>query len=198
MNMITYKSFKEQIKLYSDYDFTLLLLYSKIEIDILESEFDKFNYASILRSCGKYSEAEKIINLVDQTKIPIQNKARFFLELGFLYFEWGKNDLAKVNFKNCIENNTDSTAPFIFLSNILLEEEKVEESIQVLLKATSLKGDLDEVFYNLGTRYAILEQFEKSMDALIKCKKISPDFNNIDQLIEDIQHCLELNNTSNL
>lgn len=196
--MITYKSFKEQIKLYSDYDFTLLLLYSKIEIDILESEFDKFNYASILRSCGKYSEAEKIINLVDQTKIPIQNKARFFLELGFLYFEWGKNDLAKVNFKNCIENNTDSTAPFIFLSNILLEEEKVEESIQVLLKATSLKGDLDEVFYNLGTRYAILEQFEKSMDALIKCKKISPDFNNIDQLIEDIQHCLELNNTSNL
>lgn len=196
--MITYKSFKEQIKLYSDYDFTLLLLYSKIEIDILESEFDKFNYASILRSCGKYSEAEKIINLVDQTKIPIQNKARFFLELGFLYFEWGKNDLAKVNFKNCIENNTDSMAPFIFLSNILLEEEKVEESIQVLLKATSLKGDLDEVFYNLGTRYAILEQFEKSMDALIKCKKISPDFNNIDQLIEDIQHCLELNNTSNL
>lgn len=192
-----YKSFKESVKEFTRYDFTLSLIYASFGVDKFKSEFDKFSYASVLRSCGKFSQAEKIINLIQQESIPDKYHFRYFLELGFLYFEWGKYELAKINFNKSIELNPDSTVPFVFLSNILLKEEKIEESIQVLMHGAQMQGDLDEVYYNLGTRYAMMGEYSKSLEAFLVCKGINPDFENLMLFIEDIEQCLKLKNKTN-
>ncbi|MBC7884150.1 MAG: tetratricopeptide repeat protein [Saprospiraceae bacterium] len=186
------KELKLKLEEYSNYEFSSLALYNKAGEDLLNSDFELFCFANDLINCCKYSHAEIVLKKINTKNIPKDHLWEFYQTKGFLYFEWGKYKKAKGNFLKSIKLNCNSTVPHVYLSNILGKEEKVLESIKVLKEGLLKNGDTDEIYFNLGTRYAILGDYQKSLEYLKECQKLDPNFDNVEHLLEDISHCIEI------
>ena len=85
---------------------------------------DLFWYADTLRQSGYYKKAEELFLSIPISKIPIQNRHHFYLHVGMLYQELGNFAQALHFYKKSLKLNSESTVPYVFVSNILKIQEK--------------------------------------------------------------------------
>jgi tetratricopeptide (TPR) repeat protein len=173
------------------YPFTCLLYQQNNENKII-SNVDKLRYARSLRECGKMSKSEEIFNQINLETIPNNYLYQYFNDFGFLYLEWGKFNQAKEYFFKSINLENSTTDAFLFLNEILTKEENITESIDILLEALKRQGNLDEVNYNLGCKYAMVDNYHLALTYLNECKKIDPNYPNVEEMIIDIEKCLQI------
>lgn len=188
----------EEISLYKEYDFTSYLLYNQIGLENLKTNFQKYQFACVLRQCGMFSRSEELHQLIDYESVPINFKNLVHCERGFLYYDWCKFDKAQIHFRISIELGSESTIPYIMLSSILLKEENLSDSISLLEIALMKEGDLDEVNFNLGVIYSLQGDFVKSLFYFEECYDINPRFNELSNRLMDVRNCIQIISKYNL
>lgn len=184
-----------QIDKYQDEDlnFAALVLWKKLISEDL-SEYEKFRYADALRLCGHYSESLLIFAQINPELVPSKYKYLLYLNLGSLYMDMGQNDNAKNELKKCLAFKESDTVPYVYYAVLLMREGNNQESINVLEQALSKKGDLDEVYYNLASNYAIIGNFPMALECVTKCLNIDEDYFNGNVLKKDILIAIEMSN----
>jgi tetratricopeptide (TPR) repeat protein len=168
-----------------DFSFSTLIILREI-LKIENSEYNRFKVADQLRCCGYYTESLKIYKSINVKKIPSEYLKNFYLYYAQLFHDMGDYKNAKKYYVICIKNGINDTMPFIFLSSIYLKEQKIKDAIQILKSAINKKGDIDEVFFNLGAKYAILGKNNIAIKYLKKCLQIDSNYPNAQNLINDL------------
>lgn len=174
-----------------EFNFSNLIPLKKI-VETEPTEYRKMKLADGLRLCGHFSEAQKVHNSIDKKLIPADSIAYYYTHLGRLFMDMGKFREAKKYFYRSIKLGNTTTVPHIFLANILFQEEKTSESIMILEDGLRKEGDIDEVYCNLATRFAMQNDFDKALKAINKCIRLDPDFPNALNIKKDILTCLRL------
>lgn len=175
-----------------EFYFSKLEVINKIGLSKLTSNRDKFEYAKILRMCGKFKESETIFKEIQISSIPDGYLYQYYNDFGFLYLEWGKLNLAKKMFLKSVKLLNSTTDAFIFLAEIYSKKESIQKAINILESSLAREGDLDEVYYNLGAKFATIGMYEEALEALIKCESINAEYPNLLILKEDLKHSLKV------
>jgi len=176
-----------QIKKYSEneFNFSALALWEKI-ITNDSSEYMKFKYADILRLCGYYSKSLFFFNEINYDKVPFQYLYFIHLNKGTLYMDMGQTELAKEEFSKCFTFNECDTVPYVYFSVLLMRAGNNRDAIDYLEQSLQKEGNIDEVYYNLATNYAILGNYETALYNISKCLEIDPEFPNAIVLKKDL------------
>lgn len=181
------KKLRQAIELESKNYFYSSLVFWKDISNESPNPFHKFRYADTLRLCGYYNDAELVFREVNYDAIPNDYKYTLHMYLGSLYSDWGKFSIAKKEFYKAISLNPESTVPYLLLSAILFSDSEVYDAIELLKVATTKEGDVDEVYYNLATRFCIVKDFSNAYNSIVKCLEIDADYPNAFDLKNDLE-----------
>jgi len=155
-----------------------------IETD--NSEYLKFQYANILRMCTLFSKSENTFRTIDVERIPEKYRYYYHLYLAHLLMDIGKTEQAKDELKKCMQFEVSDTIPYVYIASLLLGEQDNEEAIDYLTRALDKKGDIDEVYYNLATRFLVRGDLDSAMNAINSCLRLDPEYPNAQVIKEDL------------
>jgi tetratricopeptide (TPR) repeat protein len=176
---MTQTQLKEKIEFYFDQDMVFSALASCEQLlQYDQTVYWQLQYADTLRLCGHKNKSLTVFLEIDPSNLPIDYQYLYHLLLGQLLMETGQMENAKTAFRACIAFKECDTVPFVFLASILSGEEKTEEAIAYLREALAKDGDIDEVYYNLATNYAVKLDFDNALNSIDRCLEIDPDFPN--------------------
>jgi tetratricopeptide (TPR) repeat protein len=181
---------KKKINYYVDNNmmFAALLYASKL-IENDRSEHSLFQYADVLRLCGFFSKSEAVFLQINVESIPSKYRYIYHLYFGQLYMDMNKTKEAKEQFRKCMEFENCDTVPYIYMATLFRGEESVEDAIHFLEKALEKQGDIDEVYYNLSTRFAIKGDLNLATEMINKCLDIDPLYPNATNIKNDLLEC---------
>ena len=176
---MTETEIKEKIDYYFARDMMFSTLYFCEQLFKLgQTEYWRLRHAEILRLCGYHSKSFSVYLEIDIPKISLKHQYLYHLYFGQLLMDMGNIEGAQNEFKKCIEFKDCDTAPYIFISSLLSNEENNDDAIEYLKQALAKEGDVDEVYYNLATRFAMQGDFDKALNAIENCLKLDPDYPN--------------------
>jgi tetratricopeptide (TPR) repeat protein len=78
-----------------------------------------------------------------------------------------------------------------WIGQILLNENRLRESLPYLKKAYSMRSDDPQLLYNLSGAYALNAQYEKARDTLDELYRMAPNFPDTDQLKRQLDRILD-------
>lgn len=171
----------------NDWPFSSAFAWEKV-VSANPNAFNLLQYADQLRLCGYFSKSAEIFDEIVLDEIPDEYKFTYFVKKGRLFEDQGKMDEAILAYKSSIEAGTEMTYPYIFLAVRLSNQERVLEAKEYLIQALQKEGDIDEVYYNLGTSYAQLGDFENAIIAMQECIKLDPTYENAKAFLEDFKN----------
>jgi tetratricopeptide (TPR) repeat protein len=154
------------------------LKYWKLIYEKTGKAYHQFRYADALRLCGFSKESEKIYISVPIHGIPEEHRYLYYSYLGHLYDEMGDFNKALSSYLKSFQLKSGDTSIYVFIAAILKKQDKDVEAIKYLEEALKMKGDIDEVNYNLATSYIRLGQLEDALQAINSCLMIDPKFPN--------------------
>jgi protein O-GlcNAc transferase len=158
-NLKQYETLEEKIE-------TLIFDYPK--------SYNLLNLQGVLKKIiGK--NLDSVISYKKAIKIK-PNIAETYHNLGLVYVDLKKIDLAITNFKKAININQNN--PFIYnnLAAAQLELNKLEEAKVNLDNAIRLKTDFFQAFNNMGMLYKKLKDYNQSIIFLNTCIKLNVNF----------------------
>lgn len=155
-----------------------------------DRDYYRYALADNLQSIGCLNEAEKVIHQIKD--VPKGKEYLVFLLLGQIYERQGKLDLAKDHFEQALSMSPGTTEPYVFLACVLSRMERYDEAIEVLLKGTAAKGDLDEIHCNLGGFLRAKKDYRRALDHYNKALQISPDLSLAKAGREDVLLAIEI------
>jgi tetratricopeptide (TPR) repeat protein len=168
------------------------LKYWKIISEKTGYAYCQLRYADSLRLCGFSKKSENVFLLIDVNKIKKENQHLYYIYLGHLYKDIGKDSKAILAYKKALKLNPNITYPYIYLACLLKQQEKDKEAIKYLKIALTKNGDIDEVNYNLATAYLRLGQFKTALQAINKCLLIDSKYPNAKSIKKDIEELINL------
>ena len=188
---------EDKIIYYSENEmqFSLVNVMASNVSELDSSQFYLFKYADGLRLIGRFKLSERYFKSIDIRKIPKEFRPDFYLYFGMLYYDSRRDDLATKYFKKSIKYGIENTMPYNFLATIYMSKEKIDDAIEVLLMGASVKGDTDELYYNLSTCFAIKGNFTLAIEYINKCLELDNEYPNAINLKNDFEECLILQNT---
>lgn len=148
------------------------------------------------RLSGKFTKALQILNKIDKKIISENEQYRYWLNKGGIHEERLEIDLALKAYYKCISFNVDSTIPYVYIANLLCIKEGYEKAIDILKSALNKTGDIDEVYYNLGTAYARLGKLNEAVVAINKCLELDDNFPNAKNILDDLINLKKIKTTS--
>lgn len=172
-------------------DFSHLRMLIKL-VEIEPTEFRKFQLANCYRLCGFFTKGEEVYKEINIKNIPEEYQSLYFVYLGSLYIDMGKDHLAIRCLKKSIKLGHTDTIPYIYLSLLYSKKELINESIEILEKGLSKEGDIDEIYYNLATRYAMLGDYRKALKMINECLRLDSNYPNAFELKKDIKQCIKI------
>lgn len=170
-----------------DFHFSNLIINKKL-FELEPSEFNKFKLADQFRLVGDFNTSLKLYKSIKVNQIPQSFKPYFYFYFAQLYYDFGNWKNAKLYLYKSIELRINDTAPHIYLSIILMNEGNINESIKVLKIAKRKKGDLDEVYFNLAAKFAILKDMRNALKYINLCLKEDPHFPKAKSFLNDIKN----------
>jgi tetratricopeptide (TPR) repeat protein len=143
-----------------------------------------------LLEIGRISEAERVLNTIRRNAAPKPGLIEY--ALGKLRLAQFRPKEAEQHFRNYLKLAPDSTAPAVLLADCLRRQEKFDEASRVLLAALNAKGDLDEVYLNLGLVKRATGDYKSAHTYLIKALEITPEYTDAKFVLADVEFWLEL------
>jgi tetratricopeptide (TPR) repeat protein len=136
-------------------------------------------------SMQKYDNCIAILNqgepLAAKEKDPDREKARLYKLRGSAYYQSGKYDDAKNDLTNTIRVNQSDWTDFFKLGVCYLELRRIDEAVQTLEKALSMKPDdtqitnlLGEAYLRKGNAALAGKQYAAATQALLKARDYTP------------------------
>ena len=160
---------------------------------VLDPGRDSAAYRAALNliDVGRLSDAEACL---DRLRKPIPKPWLIELVSGELRMAQFKPVQAEKHFKRSCKLNPTSTIPAVFLADCLSKQEKFRKASRVLEKAIGARGDVDEVYLNLGILKRAQADYQASRRYLLKALKLSPQYAQAKEVLADVEECLALKN----
>ena len=144
-----------------------------------------FNLAVVYQETQRYKlAAEYYQKSIDHN---IANADAYYglgYNLGFM----NEMNGARAAFEKVLEKDPKYAKAYIQLGKIDGQSGKTEEAIQAFQKSISINDQLAEAHFYLGITYLNLGQNEKGLTYLQTAQRIEPGFNNVQQIIADVQN----------
>ncbi|RLD17184.1 hypothetical protein DRI50_00030 [candidate division KSB1 bacterium] len=99
-----------------------------------------------------------------------------YYNLGIVYFNTGKLNLALSQFNKVIQALPNFSKPYFGRGLINYKQGHFEDAIRDFQKVVDLNPNDFKAYYYLGQIYRRLKQFKKAQEALNEAKKINPEF----------------------
>jgi tetratricopeptide (TPR) repeat protein len=148
-------------------------------------------HASILIELQCFPAAQAVLG---QMLPPYDTKVELLLAWAWCNFYRQQKQYPKAEewAQKLIELNPSCTAGYIFLGNSLLRQGQFERAIVVCRQATTLDGDPDEAFLNIGLAYRAQGQFVEAIRAFRDAMRLTPDYTPAQNALRDVQAAIEL------
>ncbi len=156
----------------------------------------KYRAARNLIEVGRISEAKGLLDEI--TEVPESKRWLVELTLGQLRMAQFKPSLAEHYFRAALKLNPESTSPSVLLADCLMRQERTDEARRVLLKALRAKGDLDEVYLNLGLILRMRSDYKSAKRYFLKALRLTPGYKNAQHLLRDVESCLKMGKVARL
>ncbi|WP_074380923.1 tetratricopeptide repeat protein [Bartonella doshiae] len=133
--------------------------------------------AAIYMQNNKFSEAAKVL---DRTIVQIQNFQRddwkLFYQRGIAFERLQKWSQAEIDLRKALEFYPDQPQILNYLGYSLVErDQKLEESLRMLQKASALQSQNSYILDSLGWAYYKLKQYDQAVKILEKAVKLQPE-----------------------
>ncbi len=96
-----------------------------------------------------------------------------YYKVAYLLFELGQKDKSETMLRNLLQKKPDYTEASILFGDILCEQEKFKEAINVYTEALRYKPDDYDLYYNLGIAYTRLNDFQNAKICYEKAAEIN-------------------------
>lgn len=165
-------------------------LFKKIHLLTPQRDDVCYRAARNLLDCGRVTEAEDWLE--SARNIPSNKLWLISLLFGELCLAQFKPAEAERHFRQAVSLNPESTSPAIFLADCLWKQEKNEEALRVLTQALRAKGDVDEVYLNLGLIKRTQGEYEAAREFLLSAIRANPDYPAARDALADVDRCLAI------
>lgn len=191
--------FKEALKFQDENNFSQSLV--SIKRYVKQNPQNKFGHLLEAIIYGHLSNYDKVLEILEDIK-PIKDDEKvysklYYSELGDTYKEMGDYKEAVKWYDKVIEIYPNETVGYIFKGSCLASAGKYELAKTEHLKATEMKGDPEEAFYNL----ALISRAEmKFKEAKMYCEQsleIDPDDLSVFHCYQDILKAIEMTDRKN-
>ena len=122
---------------------------------------------------GKYQTAAEFIGQAIEVK---PNDATYYSNLGLVYVELNRLDVATACYVRATELKPDYAEAYSNLGLVLKEQRQLEESVSSYEKAIALKPGLVEAYSNRGIALQELKQFDEALISYEKAITLKPDY----------------------
>lgn len=150
-----------------------------------ERESAIYRAAQNLIQIGRLSDAEALLMRLKWNAAP--KPWLIDLALGDLRSAQGRFREAEKHFANAWKLNPQTTETAILLAHCLFKQEKFDEAKNVLVASVEAKGDLDELYLNLGLIERAKGNYDSARDYFIKALKITPEYPIAQKALDDVQ-----------
>lgn len=172
------------------HDSTAYEIYKRVMSLAPKRESAIYRAALNLIDIGRLSDAEAHLMRLKWNAAP--KPWLIELAMGQLRSAQGRLLDAEKHFTKAWKLNPDKTETAIFLADCLFKQEKFDEARRVLLASMEAKGDLDELYLNLGCIERAKGNYAMARDYFLKALEITPDYSNAQKGLDDVQSFLDL------
>lgn len=148
-----------------------------------------YRAAQNLIQIGRLSDAEALLMRLKWNAAP--KPWLIDLALGDLRSAQGRFLEAEKHFAKAWKLNLQTTETAILLAHCLFKQEKFDEARDVLVASVEAKGDLDELYLNLGLIERAKGNYASARDYFIKALKILPGYSIAQKALDDVQSFLD-------
>ncbi len=114
------------------------------------------------------------------------------MSLGQLYRDLGRLDEAERWFRRATETAPDDTAPWVYLGGFLARCERFADACAVLERGLKAKGDLDEVWLNIGLNKRGIGDYQAAKECFEMAISISPTYADAIAALADLNGAIEV------
>jgi tetratricopeptide (TPR) repeat protein len=146
--------------------------------------------ADNLRAVGRIAEAKRVMREIKEFP---ENKAWLVnVQRGKIEHDAGNFQGAAYCLETAVEQNPNSTVPYVYLASADSAMEQYEKAIEVLMAGLAAEGDRDEVYLNLGYKYRAIGRYQEAQEALQNALKETPDYEEAAIALRDVISALEI------
>ena len=110
-----------------------------------------------------------------------------FLYKGKLHMDLGEFKLAEACFRKITTLDPGSTSGWVYLANSLAKQERFAEACQVSKLGLKAKGDIDEVYFNLGLNKQALGKYKEARRCFEKALELDPQYKEAKRACKDLE-----------
>jgi Tfp pilus assembly protein PilF len=114
------------------------------------------------------------------------------ISLGQIYEQKGLLAEADSAFRAATVVRATDTIPWNYLGTFLMRRERIEGAIEALKMGLSSEGSTDEIHYNLGGCYVLLDQLDAAVAEYSAAIAIDPGYELAKKQLADLQALQEL------
>lgn len=145
--------------------------------------------ADNLRAMGRLDEAKKVLREIQEFP---DNKAWLVnVHRGQVEQDAGDFQAAAHRFETSVEQNPNSTIPYVHLASAYSAMQQHEKAAELLTAGLNAEGDHDEVYLNLGYRYRALGKYRLAREAFRNALEITPDYAEAKAALRDVDSALK-------
>ncbi|HMJ64862.1 MAG TPA: tetratricopeptide repeat protein [Candidatus Binatia bacterium] len=149
--------------------------------------FARFRYAQNLLAIGRISDAERHLLLAQQQGTPPEKRWLLDLMYGEIKKNRGDFAAAEADFRLAADKRPDSTVPWIYLAGALAKQERFAEACDILRRALSADGDIDEVYLNLGNNLRALGDYAAARQCYVRAFEFTAEhYKEAEQALKDL------------
>lgn len=148
--------------------------------------------ADNLRVIGRTAEARQLLQKIGDA--PNDKAWLINVQRGQLEQDSGNFQAAAYCLETAVEQNPESTIPYIYLASAYSAMEQHDKAIDTLKAALRAEGDRDEVYLNLGYRLRAVRRYEEAREAFQQALNITPNYADAEEALRDVDSALEIFN----
>lgn len=163
--------FKSYISLIIYTFFLILPVYSQKELSDMQKQAEIIEFFRASYSLGKYDEAQKIINQIDEKNYDSET----LLLIGNIYDTKNDTTTAINYYQKAISIDEKNYKAYYNLALLYTRLKKYDLAVENYKKALKIKKDFAYGYYNLGCAYLELNDYKKAKKSFINATVYNPN-----------------------
>jgi tetratricopeptide (TPR) repeat protein len=146
--------------------------------------------ADNLRTIGKIAEARRVLREIKE--FPGDKAWLVNLYRGKVEEDSGDLQAAIYRYETAVEQNPNSTVPYVYLALAYSAIQQYEKAIEVLKGGLAAEGDRDEIYLNLGYQYRATGRYQEAREAFHNALKITSDYKEANVALRNVDSALDV------
>lgn len=142
-------------------------------------------YLSLAENALEKNQADVAIENYKKVKVMLPDWHWVYIFLGEVYLKKGTTEEGEIEIKQAIELNPEGTKAYILLSKYYEQQERLDEAILQLSKASFNDKKNGDILIELGKLYLKKKWFVKARELRNKARNLNADTSSLDKMIED-------------